>query len=791
MFEPTNRLITYTFTVLIFAVMSFPAVAQQTGAIHGTVTNENQEPVANINIGLQGTSLGNASNDKGTFTIRRVPAGTHIIVASGVGFSTERKEITIQPGQVLTVNVQLSKSNRQLQEIVVAAEKINKFSVEESDYVAKVPLKDIQNPQVYNSISSEVLTDQVVTTFDDALKNAPGIFKLWESTGRGSDGAGYYSIRGFSVQPQMVNGLPSLTNGSPDPINIDRIEIIKGPSATLFGSAVTSYGGLINVITKKPYDTTGGQISYKTGSFGMNRVTADVNSPLTSDVFLRVNAAYDKRNSFLNTGFSESFFIAPSLRYQPTDDLSFSVNTEFYRPESTNPLMLFINRSAPLEAHTVDELGYNNDFSYTTNDLTIKNPTFSLQGQMNYAFSDAWQSQTVISSSSAQSKGYYSYVSTIGLPESTYGRYISDQNVTNNGIDIQQNFIGDFNLGAINNRMVVGFDFFQERATNNSTGYIGYDTIDINDSNPASISRAAVDTMLANAGVSNSSTEQQIYSAYASDVVEILPELSVMASVRVDHFANDGNVQNNDDDFDQTTLSPKFGLVFQPIPDQLSLFANYMNSFNNVAPINTGNETFTFSPERANQWETGIKTSLFNGRLDAAVSYYDIRVSNVVRQLGPESYTQDGENYSRGLEFSITTSPVPGLNIIAGYSHNKSEVTKTDNDNIRGLRPERAGPEDLLNGWISYQFTTGNLQGFGLGFGGNYASDNYTVNRVSTGRFTLPSYTVLNGSLFYETQSYRLDLKINNLSDQEYYNGWSTVNPQAPRNVTASFSYKF
>lgn len=780
---------------LLFILLLFSnALAQQTGTIRGTVTNAQNEALADINLRLAGTNLGAASERDGHYVIRRIPAGTYTFIASGVGFRRERASVTIEAGETTVVNIRLSRSNEELQEIIVRGQAVNKFAADRSEYVAKIPLEDLENPQVYSTITSEVLADQVVTTFDDALQNAPGIFKLWESTGRGGDGAGYYALRGFSTQPQMVNGLPALTNGSPDPANIERIEVLKGPSATLFGSTVTSYGGLVNVVTKKPYETTGGEISYKTGSFGLNRVTADVNSPLSREVFLQVNAAYEKRNSFLNAGFTESFFIAPSLRYEPNEDLSFSVNTEFYRPESTNPLMLFLNRSASLEALNVEQLGYDRELAYTTNDLTIQNPTFSLQGRMNYRLSDTWQSQTVISSSSTQSEGYYSYVSTIGLPEDTYGRYISDQNSTTSGLDVQQNFVGNFDLGGIGNRMVIGVDFFQQHLTNNSTGYVGYDMIDITNPNPPAISKAAVDTMLATVPVRMNETEQQVYSAYFSDVLTVIPQLSAMVSLRLDHFVNKGSLRSEGDDYKQTTLSPKFGLVFQPIPERLSLFANYMNGFNNVAPAQQGDGSIAnFAPERANQWEAGVKANLFGERLSSTLSYYAITVTDIVRSDPdrPNFLIQDGERFSRGVEFSLTASPVPGLNIIAGYSHNVSEYTRVSTAGLRDRRPEEAGPSDLINAWISYRVNEGPLKGFGLGFGGNYASDNYVINRSNVGRFTLPSYTVLNGSLFFEADSYRLDLKINNLADKEYYKGWTTVNPQAPRNIVASFTYKF
>src|SRR5699024_5042554 len=169
-------------------------------------------------------------------------------------------------------------------------------------------------------------------------------------------------------------------------------------------------------------------VSYKTGSWGLNRIAADINKPVSEDddIFFRVNAAYDKRNSFQDAGFSESFFLAPSLKYDISDRLSFTANAELYRSESTNPLMLFINRNDPLEENSIDQYAYDHDLSYTTNDITIKNPTFSLQGQMNYQISDNWRSQTAVSRSSAQSDGYYSYLSTIGVPGNTYNRLVND-----------------------------------------------------------------------------------------------------------------------------------------------------------------------------------------------------------------------------------------------------------------------------------------------------------------------------------------------------------------------------
>src|SRR5690606_3245937 len=167
-----------------------------------------------------------------------------------------------------TVDFTMEENAQRLDEIVVSGSRLGS----ESPFVSRMPLKNIGNPQVYASVASDPLKGQAVTNFDAALKNVPGVHKLWESTGRASgDGSAYYALRGFEAQATMVNGLPGLTMGSLDPANIDRIEVIKGPSGTLFGSSLISYGGLINTVTKKPYSGFGGELGYTAGSFGLNR----------------------------------------------------------------------------------------------------------------------------------------------------------------------------------------------------------------------------------------------------------------------------------------------------------------------------------------------------------------------------------------------------------------------------------------------------------------------------------------------------------------------------------------
>ena len=802
--------------VLLFLGITLSAAAQD-ATLKGLVTSQNNTPLTGATIELNQTTLGTTTDNTGVFELNRVPAGAYRLSISYVGFQTRYVDVSVSANSTKDLGtIQLVEAQEMLGVVSINGKKHNKFTRETSVSVSKMPLADIENPQVYNTITSSLLEEQIVTNFDDALKNAPGIDKLWESTGRGNDGAGYYSLRGFAVQPTLVNGLPALTNGSPDPANIESIEVIKGPSGTLYGSSLISYGGLINITTKRPYYDFGGSVSYTSGSYGLNRVTADVNTTLSKEknIALRINTAYHTQNSYQDAGFRKSFFFAPSLAYQVNDRLSFYINTEFYNGRSTNQTMLFLDRGAPLRVTNIDELGYDINRSYTGNDLYIDTPTYSFQGQMNYKLNDSWTSQTAFSRSNSKSDGYYSYLYE-GTQYTTVdegivlNRYISKQNSETIATDIQQNFIGDFNLGTMRNRMVIGLDYLKTNVINNNSAYVSNGGIYIGNNlqefneevlgitDPANytddsgiLNQPGTDALLAGSPINPSTTEQEIFSAYASDVINILPELSAMASLRIDRFSNANHAQ--------TALSPKFGVVYQPILNKVSVFANYMNGFSNVAPVDEVTNGVTtnraLDPEHANQFEAGTKFNLLNGRLSATLSYYDIQVKDRALRIDVDAtnyfYTQDGTQESKGFEASFIANPIDGLNIIAGYSYNDSELTEGAADFV-GLRPESAGPQNLANLWASYQLTSGTLDGLGFGFGGNYASENKIFNRNLGGTFTIPEYTILNASVFYGTPDFRISLKLDNIANKEYFKGWSTISPQNQRSLLANFTYNF
>ncbi len=799
----------FTFFSLILA-SSVAVFAQGNGSIKGHVSTSDNRPAENVTIFLKQGQAAAITDEQGNFLISRVRAGVYALRASAVGLTSSEQQVTVVAGETAEVWFTLAESASTLRDVVVSSGKINPLYKRKSESVARLPLQNLENPQSYVTINKDLLKMQVITNFNDALKNSSGLDKLWTSTGRAGDGAAYYTLRGFATQPTMVNGVAGVTNGDIDPTNIESIEVIKGPSGTLFGGALTNFGGLINILTKKPIDTIGGEVSYTTGSYNLNRLTADIYGPVSKDkkLLARFNGAYNYRGTFQDAGFGKSFMLAPSIEYNASERLKINLDAQFYNYEGTNPLSIFLNRARPLIARTPDELQFDYYKSYTNNDVTVKTPTVNVSGRVSYKISDQWTSQTSFSRGYRKSDGYYQYVMYTGASDTLISRLAAKQNAASDVMNVQQNFVGDFQIAGLRNRLVVGVDYLRQENDNFTSPYVTFDQVNTSlaaDPRYGQINRIKIDDKIAasTAAYTNNNTVSYVYSAYASNVLNVTDQLMAMASIRVDRFDNRGSYNKatgqNSSAYKQTAWSPKFGLVYQIVPERVSLFGNYMNGFRNVAPVTQPLPDISgvLKPQHANQIEGGVKLQAFNNMLNLTASYYDISVSNMTTA---ESVVRDGQTYnitvqrgtqeSKGFELDLVSNPVQGLNVVAGYSYNDSKLTKSSPVD-EGLRPVSAGPKSLANLWLNYIFTKPALKGIGLGFGGNYGSENKITNNTVTGAFTLPSYTVLNAALSYNAKTWRVGLKVDNLSNEKYYKGWTTVEMQMPRSILASLSMRF
>ncbi|RPD47982.1 TonB-dependent receptor [Hymenobacter sediminis] len=803
---------------------SLSAAAQQTASIRGTVTTADGSPAAAVTIGLKGRGQGAITNNQGQYVIERVRDGQYTVIVTAVGLKSEERSVTVSGGQGVTLDFALAENAEQLKEVVVNGARVNRFARKQSVDVNKMPLNNLENPQVYATVGKELLTEQLVFSVDDATRNAPGLQKMWDATGRGGDGGAFYAARGFVTQSQLRNGVAGNVTGNIDAVNLEKLEVIKGPSATLFGSALTSYGGLINRVTKKPLDTFGGEVNVAAGSYGFHRVSADVNlvdqsTPTDQPKTLgfRLNTAYTYEDNFQNkgyTGFNKNLAVAPSLQWRPSDRLTVNLDAEIYKSRGTGNQFIFLYYAPEaLGFGRADKSPLDYRQSYQGPGLLQDSRSTNLFGQVQYKISPAFTATTYLTSSNSYSNGNSAYFYLVPssaitrrnpeLPDADNYLVRADQSTDNSQKQLweaQQLFNGDFQIGNMRNRVVLGLDFLR---INSDVNFVGanFDTVAISSPRPIldRFNGTNMNAVYASGGGGRYliTTKSNTYSAFVSDVLNLTEQLSVLAALRVDHVSNTGGLLYSPvAAYKQTTWSPKFGVVYQPVKDRVSVFANYQNSFNNLGIYLAADGSRPLArPERANQWEGGVKLDAAGGRLSATVSYYDIRVQDRLRLLGyaPTTFeainAQDATQRSKGVEVNFTANPVPGLNMVGGFSYNGAKFEDSP-ETVNGRRPNTASSPYLANAWVSYRQPEGALRGLGAGFGGNYASENRVQNETNN-VFTLPSYTVFNASIFYDQPKYRISAKADNLTDQQYWTGYTTMNPQKLRSIIGSVAYKF
>jgi iron complex outermembrane receptor protein len=773
---------------------------QTIGSITGTVTMVDGRPLSSASVSIIELNRTTLTNEQGNYNFSNVAQGNYTIKIQVLGAPQKDLPAAVIAGQQTTVNYQLPKENvTALQEVTIPGNK-NKFSKKESVYVAKLPLKNLENPQVYNSVSKELIQEQMALDLGSISKNVPGAgIPTIANQGRVT-----FLSRGFETEPNARNGVAGAAFSSIDPANLERVEAIKGPSTTLFGSSISSsYGGLYNRVTKKPFNGFGGEVSYLGGSWNYNRLVADINTPVNADktALFRLNTATTFQKSFQDLGFTNNISVMPSFSYQVTDRLSLLLDVEFGQEKGTS-----VVRFNPFTGGTnvrtlnIETMGFPYNKTFLSNDLPYQTQMLNVFGQINYKISSNWTSQTIFSRARSTINGYITALT--GRTDTSLRAQVIAGNTSFIATDLQQNFVGDFKIANHRNRMVIGLDYYNnsnsfDRVTVNNNPTVSF----LNTPTTYRISRFKIDSLTSTGTLRKENNGDNTYAAYVSDVFNVTDRLLVMASLRVDRFqyqgvynivtgVTAGGLGANGTQvgpYGQTALSEKMGLVYEVLKDKVSVFGNYMNGFFNKSGVFADGSQF--KPEHANQLEFGVKGDILDHKLVGTVSYYDIRVKDIIRPDPNDiNYSlQDGTRLSKGFEVDLTANPFPGLNLVLGYAFNDSKLTDSD-ASTDGLRPAYSGPARMLNFWASYRMMQGDLKGLGLGFGGNLGSSSYNIN-TTTLKIIVPSYTIFDATLFYDQPKYRVGFKVDNLTSDK---AWSLrLTPQAPARFTGSLTLKF
>ena len=749
--------------------------AVERGTLSGTVRTADGQPASYVTVIVKGLKS-TLTKENGTFNLKNIPIGTYKVGVSFVGYASEGKTALIQSGNNTLLDFVISSSSEELEEVIVNSARKNKFAAKESEYIARMPLKNLENPQVYSMVSAELMKEQLILTPGDAVRNVTGAVPVILPSGGFA-----VSFRGFTVGANARNGMETTTERSGlDVANVERIEVLKGPSGTLFGASVSSFGGVVNIVTKKPFEMAKSEISYTNGSFGLNRLTADVNAPLNSDktVLFRINAAINKEKSFLNYGFNNTTLVAPSLTYIANDRLTFNFDAEMLNFNNTQPLNHIITTAANFKSAADIPLDYRTTLYHDNADAKgYSNKFFAVA---DYKLSGTWKSKTLFSFTGENID--HSYQRPIQWTSPTVVRRIFSVYgpLYNNYTNIQENITGEFATGTIKHKVLIGanYRYYSSKFLNSNIGVV--DQVDVTGKFEP-VTREAIDKLKTMEVFPTA--DQQAASAYISDVVNFTRAFSALLSLRIDHF-NRKTLSETEPKYSQTSLAPKLGLVYQLIDDKVSLFTNYMSGFQNQQPTTqTDGTVLVFDPVFAKQFEGGIKAELFDKKLSTTLSYYDIKIDNAIRALETTSI-QDGKQRSKGADIEVIANPFEGLNISLGYAYNNNRILKTADALLDGNKAENA-PENVANFLVSYIFQN-QLKGLGLGLGGNYVDKTY---RLANNLIYSPQYTIYNSTVFYNQEKWRIGAKFNNMTNKKYWD--SQWNAQKPSNFAIDLTVRF
>jgi len=648
------------------------------------------------------------------------------------------------------------------------------------------PLRDI--PQSIQVIPREVLEDQQVTRLDDALRNVSGVSQ------NSADPRGQrFQVRGFDSANVLRDGFALTFGGSfgnsgfQELANIERVEVLKGPAAILYGTGQP--GGIINLVTEMPLSEPFYEFGFSVGNRGLIEPSIDLSGPLTEDgrLLYRLNALYRREDYYRDFDVPvERFFIAPTLQWNISDRTNLLINLEYLddRRPADFGLVAIGDRVAdiPLDRN-LGEL----DDEQTAESIRV-GYRFEHAFSENWTFKNAFNFLTYDTISET--------ATALDLDEATgiLDRFfeVSDQPTTS--YELQTNLTGEFQTGPIDHQLLVGVDLQRRNDGRPDEVFRGDfdDTTELNIFNP--VYGAARPALEDNPIYFTGDFRNNRLGVFLQDLITLSDNLKLLGGIRYDAVWQDFTttfLQNTAETSEFTdAFSPRLGIVYQPI-EELSLYGSYSRSF---FPNFASNVEGDILPaEQGEQFEVGIRGEFLDGRLISNLALFNLTRQNVATTDpdNPDFSIATGEQRSRGVELDVAGEILPGWNIIANYAYIDAEITE-DNDLPVGNRLFNV-PEHSFNLWTNYEIQTGDLQGLGFGLGFNFVDERFGDLDNS---FTVDSYFLTNAAISYERDNWQAALNFRNLFDVNYIQGTengrtSEIYPGQGFTVVGSISVEF
>ncbi len=794
---------------VLFAFFGLSANAQD-GAIKGFIKTRDGQPAPDVNVYLKEIRKGTVTLENGSYRLSNVPEGKHTVIVSFIGLQTLEKEIFISRNEIYNLDFKLSENDVQLQEIVISAN----WSVNSKEMaLSKMPVKPMDLPQAMTIINEATIKVQQAQRLSDVIKNVNGIYM---GTTRASTQESFYA-RGYSFSSTNMfkNGTRVNSGSMPEVSSLESVEVLKGGAAILYGNVAP--GGILNMVTKKPKFNSGGEISFRGGSFQLLKPTFDIYGPLNKKVAYRINGTFESANSYRNQVSSKRYYINPSLLFNISNrselifegDLLKHDFTPDFGIGSLNDSTRGIRPSAIPDVPRSRFLG--TTWQYNKTGQSTASATF------NHVLNQSWKLSSIVSFQQFK-RDYYSVerIQALYNPEpGTWARPLGRVDTRERYLSGQIYLNGNFKTGKFEHVLLGGIDADHSITQTFNYDVQGkiYDTINILDpgkyvqrtDKPIAKRITRVETPVNRIGI------------YFQDLISITPRLKFLAGVRWSMQASPSSrttyLQKNDSlakgkNKTDDAFSPKFGIVFRLKPT-MSFFASYSNSF----AVNNGLDIYnnTLPPSIIDQYELGLKNAFLQGKLTINVTAYKIINNNLAQTAqfdkdgNPNNNSNlkelTGQTTSNGIELDIIANFAKGLSVMSGYSYNDMHYTKTPGNKGSYVEGERLvnTPAHTANGTVFYTFNRGLLNRLKVGVSAFYVGErfggwNNTIGQTQKFSRLIPvsSFSTVDISAGYTIAKFSFLVKVSNLTNvyNYYVHENYSINPIPPRQWVTTLIYK-
>lgn len=638
------------------------------------------------------------------------------------------------------------------------------------------PLRDV--PQSITVVTEELIKDQGMMSMGDVVRYIPGI-----EVHQGENNRDQLIIRGNSTSADFfLNGVRDDVQYYRDLYNLGRVEALKGPNAMIFGRG--GGGGVLNRVTKEAGFQPLRAFTLQGGRFGNKRVTGDLNQALNRKVAFRLNAMYEKSDSFRKDVGLERTGVNPTMTFTASERTKITAGYEYLhdirvadrgitsfqgRAVPVNPATYYGN---PNDSHVRAEVHLTSALiEHRLNRVTVRNRTM-------FGAYDRFYQNYVPGPTAADR-------STVAL--TAYNNATRRKNIFN-----QTDILSTLSTGKVRHTVLVGAEFGRQITDNfRNTGFFNNTatTMNVPYNNPMVTTPV---TFRQSATDADNHLRANVAAAFAQNQVEFSRYVQVIGGIRFDRFELQYHNKPNNDNLSRidNLVSPRAGVVIKPVTE-VSLYTNYSVSylpssgdqFSSLTTI-----TQQVKPERFTNYEVGLKWDAFQDLSITAAGYRLDRTNT--RSTDPNDPTrivQTGSQRTNGFELGATGIVTPKWQISGGYTYQEALITSATTAARAGAHVGQV-PHYTFSLWNNYRVHRRVAAALGL----LSRSDMFVAVDNSV---MLPGYLRADAALFITfTENVRIQGNIENVFNERYFTNADSntnISPGSPRAFRIGLTARF